>query len=83
MSFWSAPAIFVVRGAGAAWQLGAPHFAGEPVTQVLVDRRDNAADGGHSTGGQGRAEEIDVLPKEPRHASGAAVFHGVRIRTGP
>lgn len=34
--------LFVIRGAGSQWQIEAPHFAGEPVSQVLVDRRDHA-----------------------------------------
>lgn len=34
--------LFVVGGAGAAWNISAHHFAGEPVTQVLADPRDGA-----------------------------------------
>lgn len=34
--------LFVLRGQGADWQISAPHFAGEPVTQVLADPRDGA-----------------------------------------
>jgi hypothetical protein len=34
--------LFAVRGAGTRWTLGAPHFAGEPVSQVLTDPRDGA-----------------------------------------
>jgi photosystem II stability/assembly factor-like uncharacterized protein len=34
--------LFVVRGAGTEWQIQALHFAGEPVTQVLIDPRDGA-----------------------------------------
>src|SRR5450631_1477704 len=34
--------LFVVRGAGTHWQIDPPHFAGEPVSQVLVDPRDGA-----------------------------------------
>lgn len=33
--------LFVLRGSGAHWQFDAPHFAGDPVTQVLVDPRDD------------------------------------------
>jgi len=33
--------LFVVRGSGTRWEIGAPHFVGEPVTQVLVDPRDS------------------------------------------
>jgi len=31
--------LFVVQGEGAQWHLSAPHFPGEPVTQVLCDPR--------------------------------------------
>ena len=34
--------LFVIRSAASGWQISAPHFAGEPVTQVLVDARDGA-----------------------------------------
>jgi len=32
--------LFVVRGSGTRWDIGEPHFVGEPVTQVLADPRD-------------------------------------------
>lgn len=32
--------LFVIRGVGSQWRIEAPHFAGEPVSQVLVDPRD-------------------------------------------
>ncbi len=32
--------LFVVQGEGAQWRIASHHFAGEPVTQVLADRRD-------------------------------------------
>lgn len=32
--------LFVVRRNATGWHLGAPHFPGEPVTQVLADPRD-------------------------------------------
>ncbi|MEO8121320.1 MAG: exo-alpha-sialidase, partial [Rhodoferax sp.] len=31
--------LFVVQGDGADWVIASHHFAGEPVTQVLADRR--------------------------------------------
>ena len=34
--------LFVVRRGSAGWQLSQPHFAGEPVSQVLADPRDGA-----------------------------------------
>ncbi len=34
--------LFVVRGQGSQWQLAPPLFAGDPVTQLLVDPRDGA-----------------------------------------
>ncbi|MGH6637650.1 MAG: exo-alpha-sialidase [Polaromonas sp.] len=34
--------LFVVRGGAGKWRIGEPHFAGEPVTQVLVDPHDGA-----------------------------------------
>ena len=33
--------LFVVRGSGTRWDIGAPHFVGEPVTQVLGEPRDS------------------------------------------
>ena len=32
--------LFVVRGSGGHWRIGEPHFAGDPVTQLLVDPLD-------------------------------------------
>ena len=32
--------LFHVRGEGRRWEIGTPHFAGEPVSQVLADPRD-------------------------------------------
>ena len=34
--------LFVVRGGAGKWRIGEPHFAGDPVTQLLVDPRDGA-----------------------------------------
>ena len=34
--------MFVLRGQGMQWVVGAHHFAGDPVTQVLADPRDGA-----------------------------------------
>jgi photosystem II stability/assembly factor-like uncharacterized protein len=34
--------LFVARRGVSQWRIGKPHFAGEPVTQVLVDARDGA-----------------------------------------
>lgn len=34
--------LFVVQGGGANWSIASHHFAGEPVTQVLADRRDGS-----------------------------------------
>ncbi|MEP6965494.1 MAG: exo-alpha-sialidase [Polaromonas sp.] len=34
--------LFVVRGGAGQWCLGEPHFAGDPVTQVLLDPLDGA-----------------------------------------
>ncbi len=34
--------LFVMRGQGAQWSLAPPLFAGEPLTQLLVDPRDGA-----------------------------------------
>lgn len=34
--------LFVVQGTNAQWRIAAHHFAGEPVTQVLADRRDGS-----------------------------------------
>jgi photosystem II stability/assembly factor-like uncharacterized protein len=34
--------LFVVQGEGAQWRIHAHHFAGEPVTQMLCDRRNGA-----------------------------------------
>ncbi|MGH8820222.1 MAG: WD40/YVTN/BNR-like repeat-containing protein [Rhodoferax sp.] len=34
--------LFVMHGEDASWRIGAHHFAGEPVTQVLADPRDGA-----------------------------------------
>jgi hypothetical protein len=31
--------LFVVRGQGALWEIASHHFAGDPVTQVMVDPR--------------------------------------------
>jgi hypothetical protein len=34
--------LFVIQPAGGGWQIGKPHFAGDPVSQFLVDPRDGA-----------------------------------------
>ncbi len=34
--------LFVIRPAGGGWQIDKPHFAGDPVSQFLVDPRDGA-----------------------------------------
>ena len=34
--------LFVIQPAGGGWQIGKPHFAGDPVSQVLVDPHDGA-----------------------------------------
>ena len=34
--------LMVVRGEGSRWEISAHHFAGDPVTQALIDRRDGA-----------------------------------------
>lgn len=34
--------LFVIRREAAGWRIGAPHFAGEPITQFLVDPADGA-----------------------------------------
>lgn len=34
--------LFVVSGGAGRWRIGEPHFAGDPVTQLLLDPRDGA-----------------------------------------